>query len=58
MSRALRLVAALVLAALLGLIGAGCGSSAPSETGTATARPPPPAAAPPAHERSAVRKRR
>lgn len=34
MSRKLRSVAALALVALVGLIGAGCGSSAPSETGT------------------------
>jgi hypothetical protein len=35
MSRKMRSVAALVLVALLSLIGAGCGSSAPSETGIA-----------------------
>jgi hypothetical protein len=35
MSRKLRSVTALTLVALLGLIGAGCGSNAPSQTGTA-----------------------
>jgi hypothetical protein len=35
MNRKLRPAAALALVALLGLISAGCGSSAPSETGTA-----------------------
>jgi hypothetical protein len=35
MNRKLRLVAALALVALLGLISAGCGSNAPSETRTA-----------------------
>jgi hypothetical protein len=34
MSRRMRSVAALALVALIALIGAGCGSSAPSETGT------------------------
>jgi hypothetical protein len=36
MSRTLRLLAALALVALIGLISAGCGSNAPSETGTAS----------------------
>jgi hypothetical protein len=36
MSRTLRPLAALALVALIGLISAGCGSNAPSETGTAS----------------------
>jgi hypothetical protein len=36
MSRKLRPLAALALVALISLIGAGCGSNAPSETGTAS----------------------
>jgi hypothetical protein len=36
MSRKLRPLVALALVALIGLISAGCGSSAPSETGTAS----------------------
>lgn len=36
MSRRLRPLVALALVALIGLISAGCGSSAPSETGTAS----------------------